>query len=286
MCTFVYDVMNISGHGICGVARLNLRSVVACITFMIAGILTSTTLDQSHHTVFSFLRGSYPMVAPNLVSKFTSFLVIAALLRKGMDIYRTNQKGKDTTKDAASPTNEYSTLVEKNTTQDGNATEEEHLLAISKVPLAILSGALFATGLRVSLMVDNDKVLDFLNFALISQGSWDPSLIFVMGVGVVISAISYQYVSGYNYLVSSDKVFTSPIKGGPSFNIPSGLDIDANLLIGSVVFGVGWGIGGLCPGPDIYQAFVGQPQVLFVHIPCFIVGSIACENIQMFQQDK
>jgi len=102
------------------------------------------------------------------------------------------------------------------------------------------SGLIFGIGLAVSRMTDPEKVKSFLDVATIGEGTWDPSLAFVMGGGLVVALIFYRLTRGMQRpLVSLS--FSWPKKG----------QIDSQLLIGSGMFGVGWGLSGLCPGPAI-----------------------------------
>lgn len=109
------------------------------------------------------------------------------------------------------------------------------------------------------------------------NGTWDPTLMCVMGGGLLVSFSSYQFVKGHN-IFKNDKALTCPLnqdesKGG-KFNVPTSTKLDKQLIIGSALFGIGWGIGGLCPGPALYLAANGYPQVLFYWWPCNIVGSL------------
>ncbi|HJM77988.1 MAG TPA: DUF6691 family protein [Candidatus Pelagibacter bacterium] len=101
---------------------------------------------------------------------------------------------------------------------------------------SLLSGIIFGLGLTISGMVNPQKVLGFLNIF----GDWDPSLMFVM-VGAII--------------IFSPLHFTFKRKSRPffaqSFIIPSKKDIDKSLILGAILFGIGWGLVGLCPGPAI-----------------------------------
>ena len=98
-------------------------------------------------------------------------------------------------------------------------------------------GILFSIGLGISGMTQPQKVIGFLDVF----GEWDPSLAFVMG-GAVISYFAIQ--------LSIQRNFSTPVLGG-SFQIPSRKDFDRSLIIGALLFGSGWGLGGYCPGPVI-----------------------------------
>lgn len=105
--------------------------------------------------------------------------------------------------------------------------------------IALAAGLVFGAGLTVSQMVDPAKVLGFLDFAAILRGAWDPSLAFVMGGALVISAPAY-YLAGRRGRAAY----------GP-LHIPRRRDLNPRLIVGAVLFGVGWGLVGFCPGPAI-----------------------------------
>jgi uncharacterized membrane protein YedE/YeeE len=99
--------------------------------------------------------------------------------------------------------------------------------------LTFLIGILFGTGISMSGMANPAKVINFFDIA----GAWDPSLGFVMGGAVVVAFIGYRLV-----LRRPTPVFE------PSFDIPQNRRLDARLLTGAGIFGLGWGIAGFCPG--------------------------------------
>ncbi len=110
---------------------------------------------------------------------------------------------------------------------------------------AFAAGLLFGLGLIVSQMVDPAKVLAFLDVT----GSWDPSLAFVM-----VGAIS---ASGIGYAVAKSR--GAPVLGN-KLEIPNRRDFDARLMGGAAIFGVGWGLVGLCPGPAVAALPLGLWQ--------------------------
>jgi uncharacterized membrane protein YedE/YeeE len=114
----------------------------------------------------------------------------------------------------------------------------------------ILTGALFGAGLALSGMLNPAKVAGFLDLF----GVWDPSLAFVMGGGVIANFIGHRIVTRR----------AAPVFGS-GFVIPTRSDIDSRLLIGAALFGVGWGLAGLCPGPAIASILMAPGEVaLFV----------------------
>ncbi len=112
---------------------------------------------------------------------------------------------------------------------------------------AYLVGLLFGTGIAVSGMINPAKVLNFFDFA----GSWDPSLIFVMGGALAVTLVGYRLVLARR----------GPLLDG-SFHLPTAKRIDRRLIAGSAVFGIGWGIAGFCPGGALPALGSGQTEVL------------------------
>ena len=153
----------------------------------------------------------------------------------------------------------------------------------TKLAPAAVAGSLFAAGLYVSQMVYPAAVLGFLNLGLLvtaqstTQDYWDPTLLFVMGGGVVVSFLSYQFVEQYNVwrqirpLTVSKPMALSP---GSPFAVPQNQVIESKLLFVAACFGAGWGITGLCPGPAIFRALsVGVKWVLIGYWPSFFAGA-------------
>lgn len=114
---------------------------------------------------------------------------------------------------------------------------------------AALAGGLFGVGLAVSGMTRPEKVLGFLDVA----GKWDPSLAFVMLGAIAVHMVAHRLTRG-----RSAPLFDS------QFHLPTRKDVDRKLLVGSALFGIGWGLGGLCPGPGIVAAAAGAlPALVF-----------------------
>lgn len=112
---------------------------------------------------------------------------------------------------------------------------------------ALASGLLFGAGLVVGGMTDPRKVIGFLDIG----GAWDPSLAFVMLGAVVVHFLAYRWVRGSAAPFFADE-----------FAIPQLRRIDPKLVAGSAVFGVGWGLGGYCPGPGIVSLGAGGGDAL------------------------
>lgn len=114
--------------------------------------------------------------------------------------------------------------------------------------LAFCAGGLFGTGLFLSGMTDTSKVQGWLDVF----GTWDPTLAFVMGGAIVPMAIAWRIAEG-----------RKPLAGG-AFPQPSAPKLGRNLVVGSTLFGIGWGLAGLCPGPAIASlSYGGWPHWVF-----------------------
>jgi uncharacterized protein len=116
--------------------------------------------------------------------------------------------------------------------------------------VAFGSGLLFGLGLGFSQMIDPEKVIGFLDIT----GVWDPTLAFVMGGAVLVTLITFRFILKRPH----------PYLGG-KFYVPTRQDIDRPLVVGAALFGIGWGIGGYCPGPAITALVLGSLNpVLFI----------------------
>ena len=109
--------------------------------------------------------------------------------------------------------------------------------------VSLLSGLLFGAGLAIASMTDPAKVQNFLDLA----GHWDPSLVFVMASGIAVMALVYPVL----------RQCRKPVVGG-HFDLPTRTELTPRLLIGSALFGIGWGLVGLCPGPAITGLLQGH----------------------------
>ena len=128
----------------------------------------------------------------------------------------------------------------------------------------LLSGLLFGTGLTISGMVNPMKILNFLDIS----GPWDPTLIFVMGAGVVVTLLGYQII-----FKRSAPLFAT------SFRLPTSQDIDVKLLGGAALFGLGWGLTGFCPGPAIASLVFGRMESI-TFVIAMAAGMIITKQIQ------
>lgn len=125
--------------------------------------------------------------------------------------------------------------------------------------MVLIAGILFGAGLTISQMINPVKVQNFLDIT----GRWDPSLLFVMMGALLIAFLGYRFV-----LHRAKPIFSE------CFYLPEKKDIDKSLVVGSAIFGIGWGLGGYCPGPGI--ASLG---LLSIDAFYFVVGMIVATLI-------
>ena len=119
------------------------------------------------------------------------------------------------------------------------------------------AGLIFGIGLTISGMVNPGKIINFLDLA----GIFDPTLIFVMGGAVVVTAIGYYFVFKQKQPLFADR-----------FHLPTAKDIDLRLVGGSALFGIGWGLSGFCPGPAISSLAFFHPES-FVMLIAMAIGA-------------
>lgn len=131
---------------------------------------------------------------------------------------------------------------------------------------ALVAGLIFGLGLGVSQMIDRDRVLGFLDVA----GQWDPTLAFVMGGAVAVTVVTFRFILKRPH----------PLLGG-RFYLPSRRDVDGALIGGAVIFGIGWGIAGYCPGPGIAALTLGlwNPVIFVVAL---VIGSLGYQALSGF----
>ena len=134
---------------------------------------------------------------------------------------------------------------------------------------SLLAGLVFGLGLVVSGMANPVKVLGFLDLA----GAWDPSLAFVMAGAIAVAALAFALAK---------KRTVSFL--GAAMKLPgSSRDIDRRLVIGSVLFGIGWGVAGFCPGPGLVVLGMGEIKAL-VFVPAMLLGMGLFEWIERRKQ--
>ena len=125
-----------------------------------------------------------------------------------------------------------------------------------RLVLSLIAGVIFGLGLVIGGMADPAKVQNFLDVA----GTFDPSLAFVMGGAVVVTFIGYRLAFRERSPVFAER-----------FQLPTAKDLDARIVIGSALFGIGWGLSGFCPGPAVTSLpLLAKGTLIFV--PAMLVG--------------
>ncbi len=127
-----------------------------------------------------------------------------------------------------------------------------------------LIGLIFGVGISLSGMANPAKVLNFFDLF----GAWDPSLIFVMGGALITTFVGYKMVFGR----------AAPVLES-AFHLPSARNIDAKLVGGSALFGIGWGIAGFCPGGALPALGTGRWEV-FAFVGALVVGIALAKGLQ------
>ena len=126
------------------------------------------------------------------------------------------------------------------------------------IGIALLCGVLFGVGLAVSEMMNPQRVIGFLDIT----GNWDATLLFVMGGALIVALPCFQIA------------LRGRPRLAPSFALPTKTTIDKRLIIGAMLFGVGWGLAGLCPGPAI-AGLATLSQEMMGFVLAMIVGQIS-----------
>ncbi len=133
---------------------------------------------------------------------------------------------------------------------------------------SLLAGLVFGLGLIVSGMADPGKVLGFLDLA----GHWDPSLAFVMAGAIAVSAVAFFVTR---------KRTVSLLRA--EMKLPVARHIDRRLVVGSTLFGIGWGIAGFCPGPGLVALGIGETKAM-VFVAAMLVGMVVFELLERRKQ--
>lgn len=239
-----------SGHGICGLPRRSPRSLVAVLTFMTSGALTAYLARE-----FNLFHGGSPHADANatLVSMTTPTLVALG----------------------ASYLIRSTPLVAKSTST--NITVGETIL---KHVSAFLCSLTVGAGLGISGMCNADRVIHFLDFS--GPAGWDYSLMGVMGAGVMVNVFLFEYFSRSNANVMVSSICGKKERVGSMLTMgmkQSNLIINTKLVLGSFLFGIGWGLGGVCPGPAIVS-LGASIQKASIFVPMMITGMMINDVVE------
>eukprot|EP00191_Tetraselmis_sp_GSL018_P004425 CAMPEP_0177620828 /NCGR_PEP_ID=MMETSP0419_2-20121207/27168_1 /TAXON_ID=582737 /ORGANISM="Tetraselmis sp., Strain GSL018" /LENGTH=319 /DNA_ID=CAMNT_0019120521 /DNA_START=177 /DNA_END=1136 /DNA_ORIENTATION=+ len=200
-----------SGHGICGNARLSVRSMVYTATFMVSGAVSATFSGVTEALGVSGMQTVLKpaMPPPEVLSQGLTLLGLAAA--GGLALWFAASR------------------------LQGAANRAVNLVAEAA------TGAMFAAGLAYAGMTKSSKVGSFL---AVTDKCWDPTLMFVMCGALLLTMPAFQ-------LIMRKKVFPSKPVAADAYQMPTLSSIDVKLILGGILFGAGWGVGGMCPGPAI-----------------------------------
>ena len=138
-----------------------------------------------------------------------------------------------------------------------------------RILVSLICGTLFGAGLYISGMIDPQKVLGFLDIWAIAEGGWDPSLAFVMGGGLIVAMPIFWFA----------KSRTEAVCGG-EMSLPINRAISKKLMIGGVLFGIGWGLVGYCPGPALSALAFGQLDTI-IFVIAMLAGMVAAKMMRL-----
>ncbi|MGM0569149.1 DUF6691 family protein [Marinobacter sp.] len=133
---------------------------------------------------------------------------------------------------------------------------------------SFLAGLVFGLGLLLSGMANPEKVLGFLDLA----GAWDPSLALVMAGAIIVGVIAFAIARQRHVSFL-----------GFDMRLPSGDEISTRLVVGSVLFGLGWGLAGFCPGPGLVALGAGEPKAA-VFVASMVAGMVVFQLIERRRQ--
>mmetsp|Transcript_2205 Transcript_2205/g.4123 ORF Transcript_2205/g.4123 Transcript_2205/m.4123 type:complete len:371 (-) Transcript_2205:358-1470(-) len=246
----------VSGHGVCGLPRLSLRSLTAVSTFMLTGAggaVVGRLLEQSHVSVpvvDALLQrmedsGHFGHVPAAVValSVFTFFLGMRAMTHDPVcDIKKT----------------------------DGDKAPAASSVRLIDHAIHFATAFSFGWGLCVSGMTNADKVRGFLDFS--GPDGWDPSLMGVMAGAVGFNLVTFRLLRQWQVVpVCASASCASLDKTVKYGSDPANMKVNRRLVVGAMIFGVGWGMGGLCPGPSLVQMGTASPLAQ-VYIPFMLLG--------------
>jgi len=270
-----------SGHGLCGLPRLSPRSLAAVLSFMGVGAATAM-LARNVGPLRDLLYGAAPLALSDLLpaaastwasevsgSKVPVVAIAAAGVCIAIPVLRRLLHGRT-----------HTAALHEPHTSAAHAARRARKHA-GEVALAVAAGGTFGLGLAVSGMTSPSVVQAFLD--PIGAGGWNPTLAFVMGSGVAINLVAFLWASRHHghaplQLEPEGKHLRECIAVGA---VPANTKIDAQLLTGAAIFGFGWGLGGICPGPGLVAFGAGHPAAV-VFVPTMVLGMAALEACRRF----
>jgi uncharacterized membrane protein YedE/YeeE len=260
-----------SGHGICGLPRRSARSLAAVCTFMGTGALAAYYSRNTDLSAYVVAVGGASS-APGSPQEFLRYLaptasvvaVVATVFNKNFFLYKTlfglgtaAEREKSEKCAAVAATDSWGRFV------------ADHVVTFG---CAFVMGV----GLVVSGMCNPARVVNFLNFS--GADGWDPTLMGVMGGGVVLNSITFHLMHMHDVEIPLAATTGQRIRHTMKMDFaPENLLINWRLLVGSAIFGLGWGLGGVCPGPALVSLGSGiKTAGLFVP---YMIGGIALQEV-------
>jgi uncharacterized membrane protein YedE/YeeE len=231
-----------SGHGICGLARFSKRSLFATAVFFMVALAVASIIRQLAFDTFYDVTLSLEKITDSYdyIQVFHGVVTVAIIIA----------------------------LV---------VVRIKHPSADSPSAIALLSttfgAALMASGLALSGMTQPTKIFEFLDFLTVAQDNsvgWDPSLAFVLGGATGVALVAFRFILGNDVCFPISKM-EAPLCEA-TFQLPTSVHLTKELASGMFLFGLGWGMGGICPGPALLGMASGRPN-FYIWFVCFIAGT-------------
>jgi uncharacterized membrane protein YedE/YeeE len=261
-----------SGHGICGLARLSKRSLAAVVTFMTTAALAARLTDAAAAAGVAVAKPA-ALAWPDAVGANQGALLLSVVVMATMGLVRA---ATSLVASAGMPPPPAVAASSSASTQQIAAASAAAAAAAGRPypdgrPLALASelllGTLFAFGLCYSGMTRPAKVLAFLSPGL---PCWEPSLALVMAGALLVAA------PGFRSIVRR-RALAEPLCPGMRWSLPTATAVDAKLILGAALFGVGWGMTGICPGPAVV-ALAGAPSAVGAAFCAAMFGGMVLEG--------
>ena len=268
-----------SGHGICGNARLSPRSMAYTCVFMLFGFgaatLAGTNAALGIAEASALRNVAYPAAAS--VAHWAALAAAAVAAFAALGFLASGSRGSSTARTLAGKTGNsgLDPLLVSESDSVGATTNAPHvqqrLPSARQKKLDVVSdfvvGAIFGAGLVVSGMIHPAKVSGFLSA---TSAAWDPSLALVMGGALALCVPGFALVR---------KTVKSPACAA-DFSTPTATRMDAKLAVGGMCFGIGWGIGGICPGPAVVALASGvNPLPVAAWLAAMVAGIAADKRL-------
>ena len=274
-----------SGHGAIGLARLSPRSLVAVVTFLLFGALSAgySRSRSVRHYIYSSGAASLPppKSAPAWNLSLSLYFVPLSCALALILAFRASAKWRHAKQSSVSD------VAAKSAKPPSKSLPIPTATMVGGYAATFSCGLIFGLGLCLSGMCNPAKVLRFLDFA--GDGGWDPQLLFVLGGAVMANLITFNLMSKQRSKPLFASVTADTANGtfnavplcncfnyGPA--APANQLVTWRLVVGAAVFGIGWGITGVCPGPGVVAYAAGSSHVGLA-LPSILVGFVLSETL-------